>query len=530
MVYKKIAASKHTHRLKSAFVKTAGMLMRANESPDVSLGALFADVQKNNLYKDSKTFVDLVPNGRSRAIKAEYELARNDPEFDLHEFIHRHFYEFAPHKDRDVFFADSNRPVREHIQALWDELERRNRKNRGSLIALPHSYIVPGGRFSEQFYWDSYFIMLGLAADNRWGMIENMMKNYAYMIRRYGFIPTANRSYFLSRSQPPFYALMVQLLAQKRKKSLVYAEHLPYLLAEYRFWMKGRIKLQKTEHKSYARVVEPREGVYLNRYYDSLATPRPESLREDEETAIRSLRDEKDRVYLHLRAGAESGWDFSSRWFLNADDITTIHTADIIPVDLNCLLYTLENTIAEAYKLLKNPLLARKFEKLASKRIEAIHQFCWNDDAQFFTDFNFHHDKRSAQKTLAGVFPLFVHIATEEQAKVIASSLENEFLKPGGLVTTLVCSGEQWDAPNGWAPLQWVAIQGLRNYGYNELANKIKHRWIRTNLAVYASHHKLVEKYNVDDDDKLGGGGEYPLQDGFGWTNGVLAALLAEDE
>ena len=530
MVLKKITKIRPGHKLKSAFVKTAGMLLRTGDSPDVALGELFSAVQKNNIYSDGKTFVDLVPRGRARAIKAEYELARNDPKFDLHEFVNRHFYEFAPHKQRPPFVADPKRPVREHIRALWDELERRNRKMRGSLFALPYSYIVPGGRFSEQFYWDSYFIMLGLAADNRWDMIENMMKNYAYMIRKYGFIPTANRSYFLSRSQPPLYAHMVQLLARKRKKGLVYAEHLPYMLAEYRFWMKGRIKLQKTEHQSYARVVEVADGIYLNRYYDSLATPRPESLREDEETATRSFRDEKDRVYLHLRAGAESGWDFSSRWFLDPSDITTIHTADIIPVDLNCLLYSLEQTIAEAYRLIKNPLLARKFEKLAKKRAEAITEFCWNNEEHFFTDYNFHHAKKSPHRTLAGVFPLYVGVASPDQAAAVAAAIEKDFLKSGGLVTTLTESGEQWDAPNGWAPLQWVAIEGLRRYGYDTLASEIRSRWIRTNLEVYATHHKLVEKYNVDANEKLGGGGEYPLQDGFGWTNGVLAALLAEDD
>src|SRR5690606_15165645 len=156
------------------------------------------------------------PRARMQSIQQEYLLAREDPNFDLREFVSRHFYEFAPHKTKEKFATDSHITVSEHIHLLWDVLERRNRLNRGSLIALPHPYIVPGGRFSEQFYWDSYFIMLGLAADGRWDMIEGMIKNCAHMIRKFGFVPTANRTYFLSRSQPPVFSLMVKLLASHK--------------------------------------------------------------------------------------------------------------------------------------------------------------------------------------------------------------------------------------------------------------------------------------------------------------------------
>jgi alpha,alpha-trehalase len=167
--------------------------------------------------------------------------------------------------------------VSDHIAALWRHLERRNRRDRGSLIALPYAYIVPGGRFNEQFYWDSYFIMLGLAAENRWDMIEGMVKNYTYLMRKFGFIPTANRTYLLSRSQPPFFSHMVRLLVRHKGK-LVLVEYLPYLLTEYRFWMKGRTKLAKQEHRAFARVVQMKNGELLNRYYDNKMTPRPESL------------------------------------------------------------------------------------------------------------------------------------------------------------------------------------------------------------------------------------------------------------
>lgn len=515
-------------KLKSALIATAGTLSRTGKSPDEGLGELFDEVQNNKIYDDGKTFADLIPRARMVAIQDEYRLARHDPDFDLREFVNRHFYEFAPHKDKPDFQADPSAPVSKHISRLWDELTRRNRLNRGSLLALPHPYIVPGGRFSEQFYWDSYFIMLGLAADNRWEMIDGMMKNYVFMIRKYGFIPTGNRTYFLSRSQPPFFSHMVKLLASHRGRGFTYAEYLPHMLTEYRFWMKGRTKLAKQDHKAYARVVEMPNGMNLNRYYDNKTTPRPESLREDVETAQDSSHRDADRVYLHLRAGAESGWDFSSRWFNSPQDISTIHTADIVPVDLNCLLYHLESTIAESYRLIKNPLLARKFQNLADRRAKAIQAYSWNSKSHFFEDYNFHHKDFTGQLSLAGVYPLYTKIATKDQADAVAKRIKEDFLKQGGLVSTLVDNGQQWDSPNGWAPLQWVAIQGLRNYGHHDLANEIKHRWVTRNVKVYTQKHKLVEKYNVTDESGLGGGGEYPLQDGFGWTNGVLAALLNE--
>ncbi|MDB5178043.1 MAG: putative periplasmic trehalase [Candidatus Saccharibacteria bacterium] len=512
-------------KLKSTFVVTTGGLKRPSKSPDEAMGVLFGDVQNTRVYDDGKTFADLVPRRRMKQIQQEYLLEKKDPHFDLRDFINRHFYSFGNHETS--YKTDPTMTVSEHISELWTVLEKRNRRDRGSLMALPYPYIVPGGRFNEQFYWDSYFIMLGLAAEEKWPIIEGMMKNYAYMIRKFGFIPTANRTYFLSRSQPPFFSQMVRLLARhKGKQALV--EYLPYMLLEYRFWMKGKNKLAKREHKAFARVAEMPSGVLLNRYYDNKSTPRPESLHEDTTTATDASSRHADRLFLHLRAGAESGWDFSSRWFTDPKDIRTIHTADIIPVDLNCLLYDLEHTIAEAYQILKQPLLARRFMTASERRAKAIVTYGWDEKNQFFGDFNFHQGRMTGNLTLAGVFPLYAKIATPAQADAVAKKLKKEFLKSGGLLTSLVDTGQQWDAPNGWAPLHWVAIQGLRNYGHHALADEIKRRWVKTNLKVFTEKRKLVEKYNVVDTYHLGGGGEYPLQDGFGWTNGVLSALLHE--
>ena len=516
-------------QLKSALVNTAGALILTKSSPDEALGELFLAVQLRQVYDDGKTFIDLVPRGRIRQIKKEYLLEKDDPNFDLHEFVNCHFYAFD-HGASD-YRSDKDATPREHIRELWNVLERRNRRDRGSLIAVPYSYVVPGGRFSEQFYWDSYFIMIGLAADGRWDMIKNMMSNYAYMIRKFGFIPTANRTYFLSRSQPPFFSHMVKLLAQHQNRTLTLLEYLPYMLSEYRYWVKGKKLLEKSDDtQAIRRVVRLKDGSIVGRYYDNKVTPRPEMMHHDVDVADRVVAvDGHSKLYLDLRAAAESGWDFSSRWFTDPANISSIHTTDIVPVDLNCLLYHLEMTIAETYQLMYQPLLARKFRRYAEKRVAAVQKYMWDDKEQFFVDYDFHKKKSTGALTLAGVFPLYTKIATPAQAKAVAMRLERDFLKKGGLLTTLTDNGQQWDAPNGWAPLQWVAIQGLRAYGYHGLADKIKKAWVKTCLDVYKREGKMVEKYNVVTPNKLGGGGEYMLQDGFGWTNGVLAALLDED-
>ncbi len=513
--------------LRSSLVSTTGTLLRVKKNHDELLSDLFEDVQSQRIYPDGKTFVDLVPKKRVKAIHDEYTLLKNDPNFDLKEFVARHFYDLSTtiHK-KEPQVADPTRSIDDHIQALWKYLERRNRLDRGSLFALPYTYEVPGGRFNEQFYWDSYFIMLGLKAEGNWDRIEGMLKNFAYMIRKFGYIPSANRTYLTSRSQPPFFSHMVRMLAEHKGKRVL-IEYLPYLLAEHRFWMKGRSHLEKEEHRAFARLVQLKDGSLVNRYYDNKVAPRPESLWEDTETAQQSIHRESSRLFLHLRAAAESGWDFSSRWLEDPQDLKTIHTADIVPIDLNSLLYHLEVTIADAYRMLWQPIWARRFRKMADRRKKAMNTYCWSKKLNFFTDYNFHHSRKTGTVTLAGVFPLFAGIATQVQADFVAQRIEHDFLKPGGVVTTLIENGQQWDAPNGWAPLQWVTVEGLRRYGHGKLADTISERWLQVNERVYATHGKLVEKYNVVDMDKLGGGGEYQLQDGFGWTNGVYQALKA---
>ncbi len=495
-------------------------------SPDEVLGDLFSDVQLRQVYADGKTFLDLVPKRRAKELVKEYQLLKQDPHFDLNEFVTHHFYELPTAlKEKNTTKHPSGLSAREHVRWLWPHLTRTTYTSKGSLYALPHPYIVPGGRFVEQFYWDGYFIMLGLAADGEWDMLHGMMRNYIYMADKLGYIPTANRSYLTSRSQPPLFAMMVHLLATHQNKLKVFVECLPTLINEYTFWMKGSRRVAKSHQpQSYRRVVRMPGGELLNRYFDNKTTPRPESHREDITTAEGLAKNVRDGIFLDLRAGAESGWDFSSRWFSSSQDIHTIQTTNYVPVDLNCLLYIAEMTIADSYKTILQPVAAAKYRRRAKARATAIQRYMWSDEG-WFEDYDIHRAKCSSHSTIAGVYPLYAGIATSDQAAQVVAKIEKDFLKEGGLVTSLIVNGQQWDAPNGWAPLHWVAIVGLRNYGYDKLADRIKQRWMHTIESIYDTHGKMVEKYDVVTAGKLGGGGEYLLQDGFGWTNGVYAAL-----
>ena len=228
----------------------------------------------------------------------------------------------------------------------------------------------------------------------------------------------------------------------------------------------------------------------------------------------------------NVRAAAASGWDFSTRWFDASGALGTIQTTDLVPVDLNCLLYQLETTLADSYRLQGNAPQTKTFEAKASQRKKAILAYCWDEQAGWFMDYNLPRRQRSPIRTLAGVYPLSFGLATDAQAQRVGAGLQKDFLKDGGLVTTLAASHQQWDAPNAWAPLQWLAIDGLEHYRQHALAQTIAQRWTHLNVNVFQQTGKLLEKYNVEDLHLKAGGGEYPLQDGFGWTNGVLLRLM----
>jgi alpha,alpha-trehalase len=485
------------------------------------LGRLFEDVQLQNILGDGKTFPDCIPKRIPEEILEAYQLEVKSSPFDLRRFIDQHFT--LPEAYSSDYKSDLSKSVKAHIEALWEVLTRKPDQEKGSsLIALPHPYIVPGGRFREIYYWDSYFTMLGLQVSGRQEMIRQMIDNFSYLIDTIGYIPNGNRTYFIGRSQPPFFSLMVKLMSEHHKNACI--DYLPQLEKEYQFWMRGA-EMLPGKLSAQHRVVKLPDGSILNRYWDENDTPRPEAFKEDMELAHQSGQN-SNALYRHLRAAAESGWDFSTRWFKETNSFGSIHTTEIIPVDLNCLLYHLEQVIADASKQKGDADKSHQYLQLSKKRKDAILKYCWNEASAFFFDYDFASNKQKSHVTLAAVFPLFFQIASMTQAEKVATLLEQKFLKPGGLTTTLEHSGQQWDAPNGWAPLQWISYKGLMNYGFHDLARQIKTNWTNANLKVYTKTGKMTEKYDVWNKDGEASGGEYPNQDGFGWTNGVFLAMM----
>ncbi|UOQ98135.1 alpha,alpha-trehalase TreF [Hymenobacter sp. 5317J-9] len=499
------------------------------KSPRQLFPGLFEAVQLGRVFADGKTFVDAAPRQRPAAILAAWQREKTQPGFNLKAFVTAHFD--LPADGSVPFSSNVQAGLRHHLDTLWTVLARPAAPALDpadslaafrSLLPLPKPYLVPGGRFREVYYWDSYFTMLGLAEAGKGQLLKDITDNFAFLIARYGFIPNGNRTYYLTRSQPPFFASMVQLLARERGNGEL-LRYRPTLEAEYRYWMQGADALKPGT--AARRVVRLPNGALLNRYWDDSDQPREESYAEDVAAAKRS-KQPAAQFYRHVRAAAASGWDFSSRWFGPAGGLGSIQTTDLVPVDLNCLLYNLETTLAEAARVAGKPAQARSYLAKAAARKTALLALSWDSKAGWFQDYNWRKRRRSAVRTLAGVFPLAFGLASPEQGKRVGSGLKVNFLKMGGLVTSLTETKQQWDAPNGWAPLQYLAIEGLTRYQQRPLADTVARRWVRLNTRVFAQTGQLLEKYDVLHPNRPAGGGEYPLQDGFGWTNGVLLRLL----
>lgn len=491
--------------------------------PWASMPTLFEDVQMSGVFEDSKTFVDCLPLSTPQKIETRYLQARREDDFDLAAFVQENFA--LPVDPSDEAF-NTGKPFEQHLTEHWDYLTRSavQPEEYTTLISLPNKYVVPGGRFREIYYWDSYFTMVGLGASGRTDLVRSMLNNFKYLVDTIGYIPNGNRTYFLGRSQPPFYGAMVNLYAQltDMKSALPF---LPSLQAEYDFWMRGAANVDEQNPAS-ERVVLYGD-FFLNRYYDNVGGPRHESYRED----ILLAEDEKnsDQLFRDLRAACESGWDFSARWFENVEDFASIRTTSILPVDLNSLLYNTEIVLSKLYAEKGDEQTSRKYLKKAENRYEAMNEVFWNSDARVFQDVLWESGEFSERITAASFFAMYFRVANREHADMQSVTLLDSLLMDGGIATSTYSSGQQWDKPNGWAPLQWIAVKGLEHYDYEEVAQDISSRWLTTNRKVYANTGKMMEKYNVADTTLLAGGGEYPNQDGFGWTNGVALGLLADE-
>lgn len=490
--------------------------------PDIDIPELFARVQTEMIFPDSKTFVDAIPKQPPADIMKLYRVEKERSDFDLKNFVEQHFELPAP---LPVTHVGNEADMLQHLQGHWVNLLRNPQKTSdySTLIQLPNPYIVPGGRFREMFYWDSYFTLVGLLQSNQDKLAKDMIDNFAYLINQVGYIPNGNRTYFLTRSQPPFFAAMLNLYGQKHGMDSV-IQYLPELEKEYAYWMDHQVSIPR-KAMSGEHLVVLDNGDYLNRYYGARDVPRAEAFNKEAKWAQDYGIENKPLFFRNLRAACESGWDFSSRWFADGKNKATINTMDLIPVDLSSLLYSLESTLAEFQAYKQQTARADFYRKRAEQRKAFIQTYHYDAATGTYQDYNFVTRQRTGHLSIAMAFPLFVNAATAESARHVARHIKDKLLMPGGVVTTLTASGEQWDYPNGWAPMQYITVEGLLQYNEKPLALEIARRWLTLNERVYREDGKMMEKYNVVDTQLKAGGGNYPNQDGFGWTNGVDIAF-----
>jgi alpha,alpha-trehalase len=402
------------------------------------------------------------------------------------------FPKFDPQSVADAFA---------YIELKWPELTKSQPVEDGTLIGLPHPFVVPsvsnesGFAFEEMYYWDSYFIAVGLLANGHDELSAGMLENLLVMSKRFDIIPNASRTYFTGRSQPPFLSTFIFDIYDKQDKDIPWlTERLAIAQREYHnVW-------RQTKHPNWRNVFEG-----LSRYYDV-------------------------NLINHL-AEAESGWDMTTRFYGNC--------LSYIPIDLNSLLFKYEMDFARGAEITGNNEEASLWRQHAEQRAQAVTKYLWNDEEGFFFDFDYITHQQSDVWSLASFYALWSGMATTDQARRIVDNLE-KFMHRGGLSTTM--NSDEWDGdtptqwayPNGWAPLHWITAQGLRAYGYNDEAETVVRAWLTNNLDHFKKNGVFREAYNVVNPDLPPRPGLYPPQLGFGWTNAVFIDLakkfLTKDE
>lgn len=388
----------------------------------------------------------------------------------------------------------------EYIDSYWATITQHHPKDEGTIIGLPHPYVVPAAdpkakfTFQEQYYWDSYFTALGLVDTPRQELAEGMLENLLHIFERFHFIPNASRMYFMSRSQPPLLTSYIRLIYDTGHKDAAWlAKRMAIAQQEYeRVWT-------STQHPFWHQV---HHG--LSRYYDINV--------------------------MHDLAEAESGWDITPRFERKC--------LDYLPIDLNCLLYKYETDFAWAAQIAGDKAAAKHWNTAAKHRQNQINKLMWHPRRGYFFDYNFIKKQPGDAWTLAGFFPMWAGSASPEQAARMVKNLD-KFEHPGGLAVTnrplidMSIFGSlktQWAYPNGWAPLHWIVIEGLKNYGYHAEAERITRNWLHTNLLWFERHGVFLEKYNVVKPTRPPVEGLYPGQTGFGWSNAIFARLCHDSD
>ncbi|KAL6424640.1 hypothetical protein ACFW04_009967 [Cataglyphis niger] len=422
------------------------------------------------------------------------------------------------------------------LNSIWETLARKIKDDvvinpeRHSLIYVNNTFVVPGGRFKEFYYWDSYWIIEGLLLCDMPVTVKGMIENFFSMVERYGFVPNGGRVYYLSRSQPPLLIPMVAKYYDYTKDREFLKQNIAILEKEFEYWQNEKMVNVMKDGKTYR----------MARYVTNSNGPRPESYKEDYRLAQPLPEKERGELYNNLKAAAESGWDFSYRWCIRIDrnanlSLINASTSDIIPVDLNAILQRNARLLARFHGILGNLQKVLRYSKIALDYQAAIDNVLWNEDEGIWLDY----DTRNKQSRNAfypsNLSPLYTmsynrNKSTYYALKAISYLKRNRVdLYFGGTPTSVNYTGEQWDFPNAWPPLQSFLVVGLYRTGMKEamdLAETLAGRWLRSNYIGYDEYGKMFEKYNAIHPGEGGGGGEYSVQEGFGWTNGIVFEFL----
>jgi alpha,alpha-trehalase len=390
--------------------------------------------------------------------------------------------------------------------------------------------------------WDSYFIQVGLLQDGEVAKAKDLVDNFVYEIEHYGTILNANRTYFLSRSQPPFLTRMILGVYEKTKDQAWLYATFPAVEKYYAFWTSEPHALGPSFGGDLPR---------LSRYYDLGEGPGAEVVSDEKDEQGRTHYDrareyyrthtvtdydetrfydaKKDELtplfYKGDRSMRESGFDPSNRFGPFSVDI--VHH---VPVCLNALLYVMEKDAERIAAELKRPDDAKRWADRAASRKEQVDRFLWDEKAGLYLDYNFETRKRRDYPFATTFYPLWAGMASPDQARRVLGNLKL-FEVAGGVLTSTQESGNQWDKPFGWGPLQIIAVDGLRRYGHHEAADRLARKFVGTVVKEFEEHGVILEKYDlVRRESDVSAGirfGYSANQIGFGWTNAAVLELLA---
>lgn len=517
--------------------------------------AILHHVQLARVFPDSKTFVDyhmrIDPNDTIAAFDELLNETNNAPSKErLTQFVNEYFTNDSELEDWTPPDLNENpallgtindeqlRQFARDVINIWPTLGRKIRSyvfenpDRFSIIPVTNGFIIPGGRFRELYYWDAYWIIEGLLITEMHDTTRGMLTNFVELLNTVGLIPNGGRWYYEKRSQPPLFTAMMSLYFQYTHDIEFLRQNIDALEKELNFWLDSKTITVNKDGTSHT----------LLRFYAPTQGPRPESYYEDYyDSMYFNTTEGRQDFYVELKSAAESGWDFSSRWFIDANGDNTGHLVnlrivDIIPVDLNAMFANALQNVATFRAILGEPHIAARWGALARQWRHSIEEVFWNEEVGIWLDYDVANQKHRNYFYPTNFAPLWMDTVSERDirrhAPRVVQYLRNSgaLNYHGGLPASLFRTGEQWDLPNSWPPLVSIAVNALRalkTEDGDELAFQLAQEYVRACYIGYQENGQMFEKYDAEYPGQYGSGGEYTVQEGFGWSNGVVFEFLA---